>query len=810
MPARPKAVVAFRKAEAPPEAPMPVVAKAMPAPAALADKKDRALRIAPAAPPPAPPMAGELARAEPRMKRALKEHVAAEDEDVFVGGAAGMDDGEPEAPVEFAKVRVFPVPTYPASYDGPRTDFRQTIYWNPSVKTDASGKAKVTFPVSDAITSFRVTTEGVSRGAGLAGRDETVLESKLPFFMEVKLPLEVSAGDLLNLPLTLKNEQSSDLKIALETKFGSQVKLLENVAPGEVALSGAAGTTLSYPLQVVGKSGSAEVSFAARAQGLRDEFTRTLKVVPLGFPRTEAFSGTLEKTASKVLWLKGALDGTLQAKATFYPSPLASMLTGLESILQEPSGCFEQASSSNYPNVMVMQYLQEHDVAEPAILDRASRLLDSGYKKIAAYESSSRGYEWFGGNPGHESLTAYGLMEFADMRPVYGSVSAEMIKRTTAWLYGRRDGKGGFQRNPQALDSFGSASPEVTNAYIVFALAETGAKDIGPELNAVTALAKGSSDPYIVALATRAQLDVNPGGAEGAALAKKLAGLQRPDGSFHGTTHSITRSGGQGLDVETTSLSALALLSAKHYDENVRNAVKWLATARSSWGGYGSTQATILALKALAAYDKASRRMPAGGEIAVLVNGAEVSKLRFEKGRKEPIVVDELGKYFKEGENKVELKLDSTVALPFTLGVDYRTNDPATSASVPLRLTTSAAKESVKMGETVRVVAKLESTSAQGLPMALARIGVPGGLASQTWQLKELVDKKTIDFFETREREVIVYFRALPPKAVKEIALDLVANVPGTYTAPASSAYLYYTAEEKAWASPIRLRVDRT
>ena len=114
------------------------------------------------------------------------------------------------------------------------------------------------------------------------------------------------------------------------------------------------------------------------------------------------------------------------------------------------------------------------------------------------------------------------------------------------------------------------------------------------------------------------------------------------------------------------------------------------------------------------------------------------------------------------------------------------------------------------MGENVRVVASLESQSEQGLPMTLIRIGIPGGLTYQTWQLKELVEKKQIDFYETRAREVIVYFRALSPKAKKEIAIDLVANVPGSYTAPASNAYLYYTAEHKVWAPPVKVQVDRS
>ena len=37
--------------------------------------------------------------------------------------------------------------------------------------------------------------------------------------------------------------------------------------------------------------------------------------------------------------------------------------------------------------------------------------------------------------------------------------------------------------------------------------------------------------------------------------------------------------------------------------------------------------------------------------------------------------------------------------------------------------------------------------------MTLARVGLPGGLAFQTWQLEELRDKKLIYFYETRERE---------------------------------------------------------
>ena len=80
--------------------------------------------------------------------------------------------------------------------------------------------------------------------------------------------------------------------------------------------------------------------------------------------------------------------------------------------------------------------------------------------------------------------------------------------------------------------------------------------------------------------------------------------------------------------------------------------------------------------------------------------------------------------------------------------------------------------------------------------------------AFQTWQLKELRDKGAIDFYETRPREVILYWRALPPSAKKDVDLDLLAAVPGHYEAPATSAYLYYTAEDKAWTAPVQVTVD--
>ena len=72
----------------------------------------------------------------------------------------------------------------------------------------------------------------------------------------------------------------------------------------------------------------------------------------------------------------------------------------------------------------------------------------------------------------------------------------------------------------------------------------------------------------------------------------------------------------------------------------------------------------------------------------------------------------------------------------------------------------------------------------------------------QNWQLKELREKGLIAFYETRAREVILYFRHLRPGETKTINLDLVAVLPGKYIGPASRAFLYYTNEYKTWVQP--------
>ncbi|MEL6545102.1 MAG: alpha-2-macroglobulin family protein, partial [Myxococcota bacterium] len=459
-------------------APAPVMAEAKPEPKPLENIARQAQKVA---------------EAEPMMDMEMDDIAEILEEPPPVGGkrdamradkdwaGAELFAKKKRKKAQFAPVREFPLPSYTGEVTGVRSDFRETIYWSPRISTDTQGKAKVRFFLSDAVTSFRIFAEG--SGGNALGRKEKTFESSLPFSLNVKLPLEVSAGDEPRIPLTLTNERAENAQVSLSASFGDLLKLNESVSPPD-GLGAKERASLFYPVTVNGTRGLSEVRISAASNGLTDEVVRPVKVVPKGFPRIVATSGTVRKTSDNAIQLNGAIPNTAKAQVTVYPSITATLLSGLDGILREPYGCFEQTSSSNYPNVLVMDYLQSSGQGDPAVLARAGSLLDKGYKRLVSFETKEKGYEWFGGAPAHEALTAYGVLEFTDMKRVYGGVDDEMLTRTIKYLERRRDGQGGFKRDSKALDSFGRADPEITNAYITYAVTEAGhgdrfAKEVG-------------------------------------------------------------------------------------------------------------------------------------------------------------------------------------------------------------------------------------------------------------------------------------------------------------------------------------------
>jgi hypothetical protein len=113
----------------------------------------------------------------------------------------------------------------------------------------------------------------------------------------------------------------------------------------------------------------------------------------------------------------------------------------------------------------------------------------------------------------------------------------------------------------------------------------------------------------------------------------------------------------------------------------------------------------------------------------------------------------------------------------------------------------------VQEGGVTEAIVSIANKSDQAIPTPVAIVGIPGGLEVRHDQLKELVKSGKIAAYEVIGREVVLYWRYLKAKDKFDLPLSLVAAVPGSYTGPASRAYLYYTDEYKNWAPGLQVSI---
>src|SRR5438132_13744728 len=240
-----------------------------------------------------------------------------------------------------------------------------------------------------------------------------------------------------------------------------------------------------------------------------------------------------------------------------------------------------------------------------------------------------------------------------------------MLDRTPAWLLSRRDGKGGCNMNAKALDSFGRAPVDTTNAYVVWALIESGEKSLAKEIAAVKASAVSSQDSYVVALG--ANILAATGDHAGARqLMDKLVKKQETAGNVTGAVTGITRSGGDALTIETTALAVLAWMRDPSYAAQVQKGLQWIVESNKS-GRFGSTQSTVLALRSIVAYDNANARPKAPGRILLSVDGKVLgTPLAFTAGNQGALVMPDFTSHLVPGTHTVALKMEDGSSMPFS------------------------------------------------------------------------------------------------------------------------------------------------
>ncbi len=688
---------------------------------------------------------------------------------------------------QFTFARQFYAPLYSSLLTPERNDFRDAIYWNPTVQTDERGKASLEFYNSDATTTFRAVAEGIGWN-GLAGRAEATYTAENAMSVDVKIPPYLTAGDKALLPLVIKNNTRDKLDCYIT--LGLPEKIKAGKYPDNITLAAGQSQRVLVPVEAVAAM-KGYIRFVVGCGVATETVSLPITAADKGFPVVQTFSGNESRVHSFAV--QDMVPGSMQAALKLFKEVEGQLLNGIESMLREPYGCFEQTSSTTYPNVFILQYLKESGKASPAIQQKAMDYIQRGYDRLTGFETAANGFEWFGKTPPHEALTAYGLLEFTDMQ-TFVKVDKAMLARTKAYLLSRRDGNGYFKLAAGGYDRFASVPNKIAHVYIVYALAKSGiGSEIKKEYETALKEVLGSGDSYLTAMMalTAAYMRREEDFSRLLAILKEL--YTKKDLA---AATSVVNSQDASLRVETKALFALALMREKQPELILIAKLISSILGEKSYYGYGSTQATVLALDAIVQFSKLAGKPSEGNEIMCLLNTQTAEAGVIAPG------------FIKDGANSFEVKYSKVATgIPYSLEVAYSRFTPPTSEKAALSIRTNLSTRVATMGETVRLQIAVANTKNKLLPMAIAKLGIPAGLAAQPWQLKEIMEKNQVAYYEIFDNYLVLYWMGFAAGETKTINLDLKAEVPGTYRAKASNVYLYYTPEHKYWKEGLQVEI---
>ncbi|XP_067306995.1 alpha-2-macroglobulin-like [Pseudorasbora parva] len=530
-----------------------------------------------------------------------------------------------------------------------RTVFPETWIWELAEVGD-SGSAQVPVTVPDTITSWE--TEAFclsSEGLGLAPPAQlTVFQ---PFFLELSLPYSIIRGEIFELKATVFNylskcimvkvtpAPSSDftLKASSDDQYSSCLCANERktfkwiLSP---SVLGVMNITVSAEAEASQTVCDNEI-VSVPERGRIDTVTRSLLVQAEGTEKTETHSWLLcpngDSLSEEVTLTlpKDVIEGSARSSVSVIGDILGRALRNLHGLLRMPYGCGEQNMAVLSPNIYILQYLENTEQLTSAIRETATGFLKSGYQRQMNYKHSDGSYSTFGYGKGNTWLTAFVLRSFGKAQK-YIFIDPQIIQSAKNWLISRRDSDGCFIQQGRLFNNRmkGGVNDNVTmTAYITASLLELETPVTDPVvtkgLSCLRSVIEDVKNTYTTALlaytfslardtATRQQ------------LFKKLEDVSISDGPHLHWSQSASADDSDSLAVEISSYVLLAALTADSVttaDLGYANRiVSWLVKQQNAYGGFSSTQDTVVALQALSLY--ATKVFSSDGSSTVTVQSA--------------------------------------------------------------------------------------------------------------------------------------------------------------------------------------------
>jgi len=691
-----------------------------------------------------------------------------------------------------------------------RKHFPETLLWAPEVLTDAHGRAHLEIPLADSITTWRVSASAISMAGGM-GHTTASLRVMQDFFGDVTLPESLTQKDETAVPVTVFNYVAGrqTVRVVLEVDEGLRTvgaaERTIDLGPGEVK-------GVAFNLQAV-QPGTHGVRVRLVGARLTDALERKVRVVPDGYRVEQSRNGTLpEEPSVTVDFPKEAIAGGSDLYVKVYGGVVSQMAEGLDGGFRRPYGCFEQTSSTTYPNVLMLNYLRKAHRSSPEVEKKALEYIELGKQRLLSFEVPGGGFSLFGSAPASASLSAYGLLEFHDMGEVV-DVDPAVIARTREWLYGQQQANGTWVAPDHgtygAVDAKGKEWIRTTS-YTAWAIAETGDRDprLARALDQVeSGDAPDAQEPYTLALRA---LALAAGGRTQAAkgLLEKLV----PQGVREGTglhwssaAEGITWSRGTTMQIELTALIVQAMARVDGWPEERTAAFAWLASRRDTYGTWHSTQSTVAAMRALLTTVRPS---PGGTQtVAIQVNGQSTAQVVIPEKERDILRLVSLRDHIVPGKNVIEVGAKDQDVGYQVVAIHYVpwATVPEEARRESIELAVSYPQRSVKVGEWLDCRAEVRWNRESPARMTLLELAIPPGFSAESEDFDKLVKERAISRYSMEGRRVFVYLDGLSMGQPVTLAYRLRALVAGRVAAPSSVAYPYYEPEVRAETEPVVL-----
>ncbi|NWW72562.1 OVOS protein, partial [Climacteris rufus] len=525
-----------------------------------------------------------------------------------------------------------------------RKFFPETWIWQ-LVNTDSRGEVDVFYTIPDTITEWKASAFCVQNDVGFGISSPVSLTAFQPFFVDFTFPYSVIRGEKFNLIANVFNylnecvqisatlSKSSDYKAEILSSVGNTARVCANerktyiwaVSPhklGEVKLMITAEARLNT--RGTGNSTSPEEKTI-----YRDTLFQTLLVEPEGIKKelTQSFLVCAKgKKISEQVSLNlpiNLVEGSARAYFSVIGDILGTALRNLDNLLHMPYGCGEQNMALFTPNIYALDYLNKTGQLTEEIRVRGTGYLSTGYQKQLSYKHQDGSYSSFGirDREGSVWLTAF-VYKSLEQAKQYIYIDDNVQSQTLIWLASKQKSDGCFENTGSHFNNAlkgGEEAEYSLTAYVVASLLEAGHTAAHPIIRSgmnclETAFNHGVHNLYNQALFAYVYGLAGKEERRQFFLEKLDRAAVRDGDSLHwqrenkppAERFSDFYSRAPSAEIEMTSYVLLALLNrTKLTPEDlsyISRIVYWLIKQQNPYGGFSSSQDTVVALQALAQY----------------------------------------------------------------------------------------------------------------------------------------------------------------------------------------------------------------